>query len=246
MRAMIFAAGLGTRLRPLTDHRPKALVEVGGISLLEINIRRLIKLGVTDIIINVHHFADQIETFIAEKKAFGINIAFSDEREKLLDTGGGLKKAAWFFEKYKEPFLVCNADVLSNIDLQSLINYHVNQKVIATYAVQRRETSRYMLHDANMQLYGWANIKSGDIKISRQARQQALKMYAFSTYQVLNPKIFKLMPEEEVFSMIDLYLKVARKQPVLGWLHENDIWIDVGKPQAIEMAAGLLNQLINT
>jgi NDP-sugar pyrophosphorylase family protein len=244
MRAMIFAAGLGTRLRPLTDHCPKALVTVGGISLLEINIRRLIKFGVTDIIINVHHFADQIEAFIAEKKAFGIHISFSDEREKLLDTGGGLKKAAWFFEKYKEPFLVCNADVLSTIDLQVLMNYHLNQKAIATYAVQRRETSRYMLHDAKMQLYGWANVKTGDIKISRMARQMELKMYSFSTYQVLNPKIFKYMPDKEVFSMIDFYLDVARKQPVLGWLHENDVWIDVGKPQAIEMAAQILNQLV--
>jgi NDP-sugar pyrophosphorylase family protein len=244
MRAMIFAAGLGTRLRPLTEHRPKALVEVGGISLLEINIRRLIKFGVTDIIINVHHFAEQIEAFIATKKSFGINIEFSDEREKLLDTGGGLKKAAWFFEKYKEPFFVCNADVLSTIDLQMLMNYHLSQKAIATYAVRQRETSRYMLHDAQMQLYGWANVKTGDIKISRTAKQLQLKMYAFSTYQVLEPKIFKYMPDADVFSMIDLYLEVARKQTVLGWLHENDVWIDVGKPQAIEMAALFLNQLV--
>jgi NDP-sugar pyrophosphorylase family protein len=124
------------------------------------------------------------------------------------------------------------------------MNDHLNQKAIATYAVQQRETSRYMLHDAKMQLYGWANVKTGDIKISRMARQMELKMYSFSTYQVLSPKIFKYMPDKEVFSMIDLYLEVARKQPVLGWLHENDVWIDVGKPQAIEMAAQILNQLI--
>jgi NDP-sugar pyrophosphorylase family protein len=227
MRAMIFAAGLGTRLRPLTDNCPKALVEVGGISLLEINIRRLIKFGVTDIIINVHHFADQIEAFIAAKNAFGIHISFSDEREKLLDTGGGLKKAAWFFQKSKEPFFVCNADVLSTIDLQMLMNYHLSQKAIATYAVRQRETSRYMLHDDKMQLFGWANVKTGDIKIGRTA-----------------PKIFKYMPDSDVFSMIDLYLEVARKQAVLGWLHQNDVWIDVGKPQAIEEAAQYLNQLV--
>ncbi|MEY4934854.1 MAG: hypothetical protein RIS64_1213 [Bacteroidota bacterium] len=244
MRAMIFAAGLGTRLHPLTEHCPKALVEVGGISLLEINIRRLIKFGVTDIIINVHHFAEQIEAFIAAQKSFGINISLSDEREKLLDTGGGLKKAAWFFEKFKEPFFVCNADVLSTIDLQMLMNYHLSQKAIATYAVRQRETSRYMLHDAEMQLYGWANVKTGDLKISRKAQQLQLKMYAFSTYQVLEPKIFKYMPNNDVFSMIDLYLEVARKQTVLGWLHEKDVWIDVGKPQAIEIAAQYLNQLI--
>jgi NDP-sugar pyrophosphorylase family protein len=244
MRAMIFAAGLGTRLRPLTNNCPKALVEVGGISLLEINIRRLIKFGVTDIIINVHHFADQIEAFIAAKNAFGINISFSDEREKLLDTGGGLKKAAWFFQKSKEPFFVCNADVLSTIDLQMLMNYHLSQKAIATYAVRQRETSRYMLHDDKMQLFGWANVKTGDIKIGRTAQQMKLKMYAFSTYQVLEPKIFKYMPDSDVFSMIDLYLEVARKQSVLGWLHQNDVWIDVGKPQAIEEAAQYLNQLV--
>jgi NDP-sugar pyrophosphorylase family protein len=241
MKAMIFAAGLGTRLRPLTNDRPKALVEVGGVSLLEINIRRLIHFGVREIIVNTHHFAEKIEKFLKAKNNFGIRIEISHEAEKPLETGGGLKKAAWFFDN-GQPFLVCNADILSNIDLQQLYDAHSQSDALATYAVQQRDTSRYMLHDADLRLCGWMNAKTKLIKIARPTAQ--LNMYSFSCFHVINPAIFETAPEADYFSMIDWYLQLAKDHKIIGHRHDNDLWCDVGKPETLAEAESLSRALL--
>lgn len=241
MKAMIFAAGLGTRLRPLTNDRPKALVEVNGTTLLEINIRRMIHYGVREIIINTHHFAEKIEEFIKSKDAFGIRIELSHEVERPLETGGGLKKAGWFFED-EGPFLVCNADILSNIDLSKLYQAHVASGALATYAVQQRDTSRYMLHDLDMQLCGWMNTKTKAVRISRMASQ--MSMYSFSCFHVIQPAIFATAPEQEYFSMIDWYLQLANTHTIMGYRHDDDLWCDVGKPETLSEAAEVAKILL--
>jgi len=239
---MIFAAGLGTRLRPLTNDRPKALVEVKGVSLLEVNIKRLIRFGVKEIIINTHHFAGKIEEFIKQKSHFGIRIELSHEAERPLETGGGLKKAAWFFDD-NQPFIVCNADILSNIDLKKMYDHHCTTDAMATYAIQQRDTSRYMLHDTDLRLGGWMNTKTKTVKISRAAAE--LGMYSFSCFHVINPAIFETAPEEDYFSMIDWYLKIAHNHAVMGYRHDDDLWCDVGKPETLIEAEGIVAQLLN-
>lgn len=238
---MIFAAGLGTRLRPLTNDRPKALVEVNGISLLEMNIRRLIGFGVTDIIINTHHFADKIHDFIAKNNQFGINISLSHEVEQPLETGGGLKNAAWFFEKDTTPFIVCNADILCEIDLKAMYEAHLKSEALATYAIQQRDTSRYMLHDTEGVMCGWMNSKIKQIKIGRQA--SALGMFSFSCYHVISPRIFDYTPEANFFSIIDWYLGICGKEKIMGFRHDDDVWCDVGKPEALAEAAAVARKI---
>lgn len=236
MKAMIFAAGLGTRMRPITNQLPKALVPIDGIPLLEIVIRRLKYFGIKDIIINVHYLADQIEAFLAKKKYFDINILISDEREKVLETGGGLKKAQWFFEDDK-PFLVCNTDVLSTIDLRQLSLQHAQNQSIATLATQWRNTSRYLIFDENQNLSGWMNTKNGAIKMSKQDASQ-LQMMAFSTFQILDPRLFQYFPtDKEVFTTIDVFLNAVKHGEIIkGFPHNDDMWIDVGTPENIEAA----------
>ncbi|RMG16441.1 MAG: nucleotidyltransferase family protein, partial [Bacteroidetes bacterium] len=186
MKAMIFAAGLGTRLRPLTHHRPKALVEVGGKCLLEIVIRRLLAHGFEEIVVNVHHFAGQVEAFLAQHAGFGARIAISDERSLLLDTGGGLRQAAWFFDE--QPFLVHNVDVLSDIDLTAMYQAHLQSGALATLACRRRQSSRYLLFDEQNHLCGWKNVKSGEVRMSRQVK--SCHPLAFSGIHVIDPNIF--------------------------------------------------------
>ncbi len=237
---MIFAAGLGTRMRPLTAHTPKALLEVGGKTLLEIAIQRLIHFGFDEIIVNVHHFAGQIEQFIAQNKSrWQARIEVSDESDQLLDTGGGLKKARWFFDDGR-PFLCCNADILSSIDLGQLYNAHLHSDAIATFAVQQRETSRYMLFDDKDIMYGWMNTKTKEVKISRRGLKN-LRMYSFSCFQVLDPAIFNLTPQEEAFSIIDLYLKLSAYHKVAAFHHPVDFWLDVGVPSALVEANRLMS-----
>ncbi len=237
MKAMIFAAGLGTRMKPLTDTMPKALVPVNGIPLLEMVIRRLIYFGIKDIIINVHFMADQIEDFLLKKNNFGINIVISDEREKILETGGGLKKAQWFFDD-KKPFLVCNTDILCDINITELQAQHSRNQSIATLAVQKRTTSRYLLFDEKNNLSGWLNTKSGEVKLSRNDARK-LQMQAFSSFQILETKIFDYLPkEQEVFSTIDLFLSVSEKETIKGY-ETTAKWLDVGTPQNIAQAEEL-------
>jgi NDP-sugar pyrophosphorylase family protein len=270
MKALIFAAGLGTRLRPLTNDRPKALVEVNGVTLLEIAIRRLKAAGCREIIVNVHHFAEQVIDFIEKNGQFGIQIAVSDEREQLLDTGGGLKKAAWFFDDGL-PFLVCNADVLTDMNLAHFYQKHLESGAIATLAVRRRTTSRYFLFDEKMRLCGWQNAKTGEERIvgspqstvgspqSAVAPLQsfnpsilqsfnplAFNPFAFSGIHAISPALFNWLPATKgPFSIIDVYLEAAQTCLILGFDHSADEWLDVGKPEALEAAEAFLKKNCN-
>jgi NDP-sugar pyrophosphorylase family protein len=239
MKAMIFAAGLGTRLRPLTNDKPKALVEVDGLPLLEIAIRRLKYFGCRDVVINIHHFGDLILRFLEDKHHFDMNIMVSDERDLLLNTGGGLKKARPFLEG--APFLVYNTDIVTNMDLRAFYEKHKANGAIATLATRDRSTSRYLLFNEAHRLVGWTNVKTGELKLPVASTDYHQR--AFSGIHVLSPEIFDFMPEEEVFSIIDVYLNIAAHQLILEYPHDEDRWIDVGKIPELKRAAGFLREV---
>ena len=226
MKAIIFAAGLGTRLQPLTNNKPKALVEINGTTLLEIVVRRLKSFGFNDIIINVHHFSDMIIDFLKKNNNFDTNITISDESGAILDTGGGLKKTAWFFNDNK-PFLVHNVDIISNIDLSEMYNKHLNSDAIATLAVRNRKSSRYFLFDEDNTLCGWENTKTQEIKLAKKTNSQ-LTQYAFSGIHVISPEIFNHINEKGKFSIVDVYLKLAATHNIKAFNHDKSLWFDVG------------------
>jgi len=231
MKAMIFAAGLGTRLQHLTESQPKALVEINGVPLLKSVIERLNEFGYSEFIINVHHFATQIIDYLKRNNNFGNRIEISDESEMLLDTGGGLNKASWFFDDGK-PFLVYNVDVLSDINLTTLYDNHVKSGSLVTLAVKMRTTSRYLLFNSQYRLCGWENRKTGERKLPVKTQKNLLPL-AFSGIHMIDPAIFNLYNRTGKFSMIDLYLKLAGKHLINGFNHDKDFWIDLGKPEAI-------------
>jgi len=235
MKAMILAAGLGTRLKPFTDHHPKALAVVKDKTILQRNIEYLASFGIRDIIINVHHFAEQVIFFVEKNNGFGSNISFSDERDEVLETGGGIKKAAWFFEKQNEPFVVMNVDVLTDMNLDAMISLHQANKPLATLAVSNRKTSRYFLFNEENMLCGWKNVKTGEQKISRQSSKYIEK--AFSGIHIISPEIFSLIKSEGKFSMVDVYLELAKTHSIHAFDHTGSRFIDVGKPESIEEAA---------
>lgn len=233
MKAMLFAAGLGTRLKPFTDKCPKALVEVNNKTLLEHNVRYLQRFGVYDVIVNVHHFADLIEAAVFEHDGYGSNITLSDERDMLLETGGGLKKAAPFFAG-EDAFVVMNVDVLTNLDLEKMIVAHNHSDAVATLAVMNRSSSRHLLFDGTMQLCGWINNTTHELRMARN--EPECKPYAFSGVQVLSTKLLSDIPFEGKFSLIDVYLHSAKHEVVRGYDHTGNLFIDVGKPGSIEQA----------
>ena len=226
MKAMILAAGLGTRLRPLTDNHPKALVEIAGRTLLEITLARLRDVGVGDVIINVHHFAEMVQEYLRAKNNFGMHIEVSRE-DVLLDTGGGLKKAAWFFAD-GGPFFVRNVDVISDLDLNRLKEYHQSSNALASLVVRKRETSRYFLFDKEHRLCGWTNQQIGERIISVKPVGGA-EMFGFSGIQIINPEIFSMVTEDGRFSLTNLYLRLAKDQLIKGYLDTDSIWKDAGK-----------------
>ncbi len=235
MKAMILAAGLGTRLRPLTDHRPKALVEVAGRTLLEITLARLRTFGISDVIINVHYFADMILKYLQKNDNFGMRIEISRE-EVLLDTGGGLKKAAYFFREQSELFILHNVDVISTIDLGRMVQFHTENKALATLAVQDRKTSRYLLFDEARQLCGRRS--GGDEKTELVRSSQPVQALAFSGIHVISPCIFSMMSEEGVFSIIQSYLRLAAQgEKILGFRVDEYYWRDLGRPENVVQAA---------
>jgi mannose-1-phosphate guanylyltransferase len=243
MKAMVLAAGLGTRLRPLTDDRPKALVEVGGRTLLEITLARLRAFGIHDVIVNVHHFADKVISFLAEHKNFGMHIEVSRE-DVLLDTGGGLKKAGWFFldsNSAMEPFILHNVDVVSTIDLQRMVQFHLDSQALATLAVQRRDSSRQLLFDEHLQLCGRRAGREAKPEIVRAApKTDAL---AFSGIHVISPRMLTLMKEEGVFSIIDTYLRLTGSgEKIIAFRADDYYWRDLGKPADLQQAARDLEQ----
>jgi len=238
MKAMILAAGLGTRLRPLTDDRPKALVEVMGHTLLEITIARLRQFGVREIIINTHHFAAQVLKYLRARNNFGMRVEISQE-EVLLDTGGGLKKAAWFFlEKGEagEPFILHNVDVISTIDLGRMLESHKQNGALATVAVQKRQTSRYLLFDERMQLCGRRFVKERKTEMARPVEQPC--EMAFTGIHVISPRLLERISEEGVFSIIQSYLRLSGEgEKIAGYRADGDYWRDLGKPEDLAQAA---------
>ncbi len=240
---MIFAAGLGTRLRPLTDTLPKALVPLNGNTLLQYQIEKLKQAGIRDIVVNVHHFPDQIISYLKAHDNFGCNIAISDEREALLETGGGLKKAQSFF--IDEAFLVCNVDILSNIDIQNLIQAHQPED-IATVVVSPRDTQRYLLFNEERKMVGWTNIKTGEVRGLEVEKLKSLevKKLAFSGMQILSPRIFAKMENfPERFSLIDLYVSLCQEETIRAYVPNDYKMMDVGKIDHIHQAETLALEL---
>ena len=239
---MIFAAGLGTRLKPLTDHMPKALVPVAGKPMLEHVILKLIASGFDEIVINVHHFAEQIIDFLKEKNNFGIKIWISDETEELLDTGGGIKKASSLLN---EPFLVHNADILSNVDLKALYDFHIASENDATLLVSPRKTVRYLLFDQTNRLCGWINKDTLQTKpegfIYQPDEQQE---YAFGGIHIISPSLFKYMEGwTGKFSIMDFYLQTCQKARLGGYAKEDLQLIDIGKPDTLAQAEEFIRQI---
>jgi NDP-sugar pyrophosphorylase family protein len=238
MRAMILAAGLGTRLRPLTNDRPKAMVEVAGRTLLEITLRRLAAFGIREVIVNVHHFADMVIDYVKKNNNFGMRIEISRE-DILLDTGGGLKKAAWFFleeGRSEEPFLLHNVDVISTIDFRRMAQFHKQSQALATLAVQERETSRHLLFDESNQLCGRRAGRDQKPEIVRPSKET--RALAFSGVHLISPRIFPLMSEDGVFSIINSYLRLAGQgEKILAFRADEFYWRDLGKPENVAQAA---------
>lgn len=239
MKAMIFSAGLGTRFRPWTDSHPKALALVNGKSLLQRNIEYLLQYGIKDIIVNVHHFADQIEKAIKSNSGWGSNVIISDERDELLDTGGGLLKAKQFLTP-GERFITCNVDILTDLDIEKLISFHLQHIALISFGVTNRTTSRYLLFDENNRLCGWKNKTSGDEKIV--IRKKGLTEMAYSCVVVFEYAVFSMIEEAGFsgkFSLIDVYLKLATNHLILGYDHTGNRLVDVGKPESVAVAESL-------
>jgi NDP-sugar pyrophosphorylase family protein len=246
MKAMILAAGLGTRLRPLTNDRPKALVTVAGRTLLEIALARLRAFGVREVIVNTHHYADMICDYLKANHDFGMRIEISRE-QVLLDIGGGLKNAAWFFlepgESLQEPFLVHNVDVISNIDLGRMVRFHTEQAALATLAVQDRETSRPLLFDERGRLCGRRAgriAKAGANEAQSELVRPALHVQplAFSGIHVISPQLFAKMEEEGAFSIIDTYMHLAANgEEIVAFHADESYWRDLGRPESVLQAA---------
>ncbi|MFH0761806.1 MAG: sugar phosphate nucleotidyltransferase [Bacteroidota bacterium] len=235
MKAFILAAGTGTRLRPVTDKIPKALIPVGGVPLLEIVIRRLAGAGFTSLVINVHHFSDQIREFVASKNAFNLDISFSDESNRLLDTGGAIREAKPLFTG-EENILVHNVDILTNLNYQSLVTAHVNSGALATLAVKERPTTRNLLIDRQGMLCGW-EYPDRHLRICTRENAKGLSATAFSGVYMLSARIFEKFPDEEVFGFIPWMLNLASTEKILTWDQSPAFWYEAGRPDSIEKAS---------
>lgn len=235
---MILAAGLGTRLRPLTDDRPKALIEVGGVPMLERVARRLIAAGATRLIVNAHHFADRIASFVRERDGFGVETYVSDESDELLDTGGGLLNAVRYFRR-DAPFLLHNSDILCDCDLRALYERHLRESPLATLAVMRRDSSRYLLFDPGNGLCGYGNAATGLQRWTGEPVESADR-FGFCGIHVISPRVFDLIEERGAFSIIDLYLRLAAAgERILPSEIDGEVWIDIGKPDQLQRAQSL-------
>lgn len=238
MKAMIFAAGLGTRFKPWTDKHPKALAIVNKKSLLQRNIEYLQQYGITDVVVNVHHFSDQLIEAIEANKGWGSNVIISDESGEVLETGGGLLKARPLLEA-SEPFITLNADILTDLDITKLLDYHRQNKALISFGITDRKTSRYFLFDDENRLCGWRNVNTGEEKISIPGKQ--LHQMAYSCVVVFEPTIFDLIPQKGKFSLTETYLSLASSQLILGYDHTGDRLVDVGKPESVAIAESMFN-----
>jgi NDP-sugar pyrophosphorylase family protein len=254
MQSMIFSAGLGTRFKPWTDKHPKALAPVNGKPLLQRNIEYLQQYGINDVIVNVHHFAEQIEDAIVENDGWGSNILVSDERDEVLETGGGLLKAKDLFTP-GEKFITCNVDILTDLDISKLLAFHAKHKPLISFAVTNRKTSRYLLFDESNRLCGWRNVKTGEERTpvmslidkepdtpKGEVIKSPLIEKAYSCVVVFEYDIFRLMEERKFtgkFSLIDVYLALAANNLILGYDHTGDKLVDVGKPESVTVAESI-------
>jgi len=232
MKAMIFAAGLGTRFKPWTDKHPKALAVINGKSLLQRNIEYLQQYDITDVVVNVHHFADQVVNAIEKAKGWGSNITISDERDEVLETGGGLIKAKNFLDN--DTFLTLNVDILTDANLKYFLASHQQENSLITLAVTDRKTSRYLLFNKYNRLCGWRNTKTGEEKIVLKAKDIFEK--AYSGLAIFEPSVFNLVSLTGKFSLIDLYLALAHDNKIAGFNHSESKLLDVGKPESVAMA----------
>lgn len=235
MQAMIFAAGLGTRFKPWTDQHPKALAPVNGLSLLQRNVAYLQAQGIRDVVVNVHHFAGQVETAVQESGGWGSSIRISDERNEVLETGGGLLKARPLLEG--QDFLTLNVDILTDLDLGAMMAFHRQQQALITLAVTNRSTSRYLLFDEQNQLCGWRNTATGQERLP--VPKDVLIQKAYSGIALFNAKVFELIEQRGKFSLIDVYLSLAANERILGFDHSGGKLVDVGKPESVAVAEAL-------
>lgn len=236
MKAMILAAGLGTRLKPITDTMPKAMVKVGGIPMIGIILRQLKKQGFHEVIINLHYLAGQITEYIEKNNDFGLSIQYSDERDQLLDTGGAIKKASWFLDN-DQPFLLHNVDEITDIDLRALFRHHRNRSALVTLAVKKTDLPQGLLFDPEMNLSGWENRDSHQKEVIAAKRDQSLNHFGFCGIHVINPEIFRLMDEKGKFPIIPFYLDLMEKgHRIIGYHAENNLWIDIGSPDQLKEA----------
>lgn len=233
MKAIIFSAGLGTRFKPWTDKHPKALALVNGKSLLQRNIEYLQQYHIADVVVNVHHFPDQIIETINKHKGWGSNIIISDESNEVLETGGGLVKARPLLES-TEPFLSLNVDVLTDLDINKLLAYHREHKPLVSFGVTRRKTSRNILLDDAYRMCGWRNNTTGEERIVIHGKNT--EPFAYSCVAVFEPSIFSLIRQQGKFSIMDTYLDLASENLILGYDHTGDKWVDVGKPESVAVA----------
>lgn len=236
MKAMIFAAGLGTRFKPWTDKHPKALALVNNKSLLQRNVEYLQQYGIRDVVVNVHHFADQVLEAIEKNNGWGSNIMISDETEEVLETGGGLLKASTLL-KSDEPFITLNADFLTDLNINNLLAFHKQKRSLISFGITNRNSSRNFLFDEDNRLCGWLNNSTGEQRIS--IPKENLKAMAYSCVVVFEPTIFGLIPQRGKFSLVDTYLSLAAEYPIYGYDHSGDKLVDVGKPESVAIAEQL-------
>ena len=242
MQALLLCAGLGTRMQDLTKEKPKALVFVNGKPLIAWNLEKLKKAGFTKVIINVHHFAQQIKDYLAEQDDFGLEIHISDETKSLLNTGGAVKKALPLIDSDK-PLLIHNVDIISDIDLAKMMEEHMANRHFATLAVRTRKTTRYlMFEEETKHLTGWTNIVSNEVKLSRITTLMVAN-YGFSGIHSISSSLQEFFPEQDSFSIIDVYLDAAKTKNLVAYPHEEDIWLDVGKPENVERAEKALKKM---
>ncbi|WP_290794707.1 nucleotidyltransferase family protein [Flavihumibacter sp. UBA7668] len=243
MKAMIFAAGLGTRFKPWTDHHPKALAMVNGKSLLQRNIEYLQQYGIREVVVNVHHFADQIITAVENSGGWGSAVMISNESNEVLETGGGLLKAASLLKG--SPFITINADVLTELDLNKLMQFHEQEQALISFGITDRKSTRNFLFDENSRLQGWVNLATGQFRFppgsvyTAENAMDQLTPKAYSTVVVFSPEIFSLIKQEGKFSLVDVYLDLAADHKIMGFDHSGDRFIDVGKPESVAQAEKL-------
>ncbi|MFM6923889.1 MAG: NDP-sugar synthase [Ferruginibacter sp.] len=236
--AIIFSAGLGTRFKPWTDSHPKALAMVNGKPLLQRNIEYLQQYGIKDVVVNIHHFPQQIIDAINENKGWGSNVIISDESDEVLETGGGLMKARHLLDNGK-PFISLNVDILTDLDLNKLMAFHQQHKPLITFGVTDRKSTRVLLFDEDNRLCGWKNLQTGEEKIS--INKPNLVQKAYSCVVIFQPEIFSLIRQQGKFSIMDSYLDLAAEHVILGYDHSGDKLVDVGKPESVAVAEALFS-----